>query len=89
MNDLIERLRDKNLIHYGKPVRDLCAEAADALSAPTSAEVQRDEFEKYFILRTHACSGRDCVGYLREPTGSLPRCEDCAEITRIRAMGDE
>jgi hypothetical protein len=42
-----------------------------------------DELEAFLLNRTHICSGRDCVGIYAEPTGSLPRCEDCRKVAAI------
>ena len=42
------------------------------------------ELEAFLFKRSHMCNGRDCVGVLQEPTGSLLRCKDCTELAALK-----
>ncbi len=45
-----------------------------------------EELEAFLFNRSHICTGRDCVGILQEPTGSLPRCSECNKVVELRGQ---
>lgn len=50
-----------------------------------SLRVEIEGWQKLFAGRSHACSGRDCVGLYQDETGSLHRCTYCDQVRHLLA----